>query len=519
MLVIGDMNKEYADILTPDAHKFLYELHCAFQKRIRSQLSARKAQKVEFQAGELPDFIKATEEIRDTEWKVAPIPADMQRRVVEITGPVDRKMVINALNSGADCFMADFEDSNSPTWHNCMQGQINLRDAVNRTISLETPKKTYKLNNKIAKLMVRPRGWHLREKHCICDGEVMSASLFDFGLFFYHNAETMIERGETPAFYLPKIEHYMEARLWADVFKFAEEWFDLPYGSIRATVLIETLPVAFQMNEILWELKDYSAGLNAGRWDYIFSAIKTLGNDSRYIFPNRSEVTMDKHMMMSYAKLLVETCHKRGVHGMGGMSAYIPRKDDAEKNNQALNKVKQDKLAEASLGHDGTWVAHPGLLDIARNAFEVVLNGRDNQIDRQLNHEIKQTNLLRVPQGNITYEELCNNVRVSIQYIASWLEGNGCVPLNYLMEDAATAEISRTQVWQWLHHEVNFSDGDGKVDKETVTIVIDQELRKLEEEQYSSAEKLNQATELFSDLVFAETCEDFLTLPAYELLA
>lgn len=509
------LNKiDHQDILSEEALWFVSELHRQLDNWRKNLLIARRQRKERFQAGYLPDFDASTKDIRDGTWKVADIPEDMQKRVVEITGPVDRKMVINALNSGADCFMADFEDSNSPTWENCINGQINLRDAVNGSISLKTGRKTYQLKDETAKLMVRPRGLHMVEPNLEIDGEPVSASLFDFGLFFYHNIAELFERGETPAFYLPKLESAQEAAWWRDVFTLAEHLLSIPLGTIRATVLIETLPAAFQMDEILYQLRGYSAGLNAGRWDYIFSAIKTLGHNPEYIFPNRSEVIMETHMMKSYAQLLIETCHRRGIHAMGGMSAYIPRKDHEYKNQDALAKVAKDKRNEAILGHDGTWVAHPGLIDIARKEFNELFLSRPNQIERQTDYQIKQKDLLQVPRGNITYEELCNNVRVCLQYMSHWVTGTGCVPINYLMEDLATAEISRTQVAQWLKHEISFSDGDGVVDEALLAIVLDQETTNLKDELYSEPKIIDLVSDRFLWLINNDI--DFMSNFLYE---
>lgn len=517
----GQAMSEVEPILTAGTREFLDRLHKKFELRRQELMLFRQEKHKQFCQGLLPDFLPETTYIRKGEWKVnATVPDDMKRRIVEITGPVDRKMVINALNSGADVFMADFEDSNSPTWSNCINGQHNLKDAVNKVISLETPKKTYKLNDTIAKLMVRPRGWHLNEKHYQVDGQPISASLFDFGVFFFNNAPTLVQQGQTPAFYLPKLEHYLEARLWADVFKYAEEEVlgTSEHCKTRATVLIETLPAAFQMNEIIYELRNYIAGLNAGRWDYIFSAIKVLGANSDFVFPNRSQVTMSTKMMESYAQLIIGTCHRRGVYAIGGMSAYIPRKDNEQKNTEALQKVRDDKLREAYLGHDGTWVAHPGLIPIAREAFDKVLRDRDNQLLVQYGiplEEAMRDDLLEVPEGDCTYEELCNNIRVCLQYMASWMQGIGCVPLNYLMEDLATAEISRIQVWQWAHHTTKI-DGEC-LDWKTVELTVDQECQRLISENYSDVQTLNYVSDALLRMLDAlpENVPQFISTQLY----
>lgn len=482
-------------VLTPKALEFVNQLVEKFEPKRQKILTDRTKRGV-------PWWLPETENIRRTDWVCAKIPDDMKIRTVEITGPVDRKMIINGLNSGADVFMADFEDSTSPTWSNIIDGQENLYDAVRRNISLETAGKTYTLNPKIAKLMVRPRGWHLNEKHY----GPMSASLFDFGLFFFHNAKIMVERGETPAFYLPKLEHYNEAALWAEVFAEAEALLEIPHGTIRATVLIETLPAAFQMNEILWVLGDYAAGLNAGRWDYIFSAIKHFANDRDRVFPNRSQVTMESPSMSVYAKLLIHTCHRRGVHAMGGMSAYIPRKDDEGLNRIAMSRVSQDKAREALMGHDGTWVAHPGLVDLARKEFLQANSYRahDAVIENEREDAIGFA-LLSVPYGEITYAELCNNVRVCLQYMASWMQGKGCVPLNHLMEDMATAEISRAQVWQWCRWGVEI-DGE-RLDWTTICVVIDQEAQKLIDEEYAPTYIIEYVADKFTEMTNARPSE------------
>src|SRR6188768_4061412 len=437
-------------ILTSDAVGFLTELEARFGPRRRELLAARHERAQRLRDGELPDFLPETESIRQGDWRVAPVPDALQDRRVEITGPVDRKMVINALNSGAKMFMADFEDSNSPTWQNCIEGQVNLTDALERTISLDTGEKQYALNDEVATLLVRPRGWHLEERHFEVDGAPISASLFDFGLYFFRNHA----RGGT-WFYLPKLESHLEARLWNDVFVWSQNRLGVPLGTIKATVLIETILAAFEMDEILYQLREHSAGLNAGRWDYIFSVIKKLGHRPEMVLPDRSAVTMAVPFMRSYCELLVKTCHHRGAFAMGGMAAFIPSRRDPEVNEVALTKVREDKDREASQGFDGTWVAHPDLVPVATEIFDRVLGDRPNQIDRQRDDvEIRSADLLDVKAtpGEITEAGLRNNVSVGIQYLAAWLQGAGAVAINNLMEDAATAEISRSQIWQWLHH-------------------------------------------------------------------
>jgi malate synthase len=437
---------------------------------------------------------------------------------VEITGPVDRKMVINALNCGASVFMADFEDANSPTWSNCIEGQINLRDAVEETISFSSPEgKQYRLNPKTATLLVRPRGWHLVEKHVTVDGAPISASLFDFGLYFFHNAKRLLAKGTGPYFYLPKMEHYLEARLWNDVFNFAQDYCGVPRGSIRATVLIETILASFQMDEILFELKDHSSGLNCGRWDYIFSYIKKFREHPAFVVPNRAQVTMDKHFLASYVKLLIETCHRRGIHAMGGMAAQIPIKNDAQANEAALAKVRADKQREVTAGHDGTWVAHPGLVPIAKEIFDAGMK-TPNQIGvKKPDANVGAEDLLKVPEGDITEEGLRVNVDVGLQYMEAWLRGNGCVPIYNLMEDAATAEISRAQVWQWVRHKAKLKDGR-VVDKDVVRKTIAEELTKLQKQlgEGYKASKFELAGKLFERMMTSDEFDEFLTLVAYD---
>ncbi len=521
--IAGPISEAFAEILTPEALEFVAGLAREFDQSRRDLLERRAALQKRLDAGERLDFLPETAEIRNSEWKIAPLPKDLQNRRAEITGPVDRKMVINALNSGAYCYMADFEDSHGPTWGGTIEGQINLRDAVNGTIELTSPQgKYYALKEKTATLIVRPRGWHLIEKHLIVDGRPVSGSLFDFGLFFFHNAKNQLANGSGPYFYLPKMEHHHEARLWNDVFNKAQDDLGVPRGTIKATVLIETLPAAFQMDEILYELREHSAGLNCGRWDYIFSIIKRMKNHPEFIMPDRAQVTMTTHCMRSYSLLAIKTCHRRGAPAIGGMAAQIPIKNDEDANNAALEKVRADKRREATDGHDGTWVAHPGLVHIAVEEFNEAMPS-PNQIDRQRDDvEITADDLLAVPEGEITEDGLRGNIRVGIQYIEAWLRGTGCVPLYHLMEDAATAEISRTQVWQWIRHPKGTLDTGRNIDLEFVQGLIEEELAWIKDEigaaQYDSG-TFPAAAKLFGELVAKDELDEFLTLGAYEQLA
>ncbi len=520
--VRGGLQPEFEQILTPEALRFLAGLQREFNARRCQLLAARVSRQQQLDAGELPDFLSETRHIREGDWHVAPLPKDLQDRRVEITGPVDRKMVINGLNSGARCYMADFEDAHSPTWQGTLEGQINIRDAVNRTIEYINPdnQKQYRLNDEIATLIVRPRGWHLVEKHVLIDSEPMSASLFDFGLTLFHNARQLIERGSGPYFYLPKLEGHLEARLWNDVFVKAQRDLGLPHGSIRATVLIETILAAFQMEEILYELRDHIAGLNCGRWDYIFSFIKRFRSRPEMVLPDRAQITMTTHFMRSYSLLAIKTCHRRGASAIGGMAAQIPIKEDPVANEQAFDKVRADKRREASDGHDGTWVAHPGLVSVAMHEFDQAMN-TPNQIDRQRDDvHVRAEDLLRVPEGTITEEGLRTNIRVGVQYMEAWLSGNGCVPLYHLMEDAATAEISRTQVWQWLHNQQPLEDG------RTITVelfrqIFGEELDRIQQEvgpQRFRNGRFDLAGRLFKEIIESHELEEFLTLKAYEYL-
>lgn len=510
------------DVLTPEAMNFVQRLVSEFKPRRDELLRQRSLRQAEIDGGQMPDFLEATRSIREGDWTVAPIPDDLRDRRVEITGPVDRKMIINALNSGANVYMADFEDSHSPTWQNTVEGQVNLRDAVSGTISYTSPQgKSYMLNAKTATLFVRPRGWHLPEKHVLLYGEPIPASLFDFGIYFFHNARKLLDQGSGPYFYLPKLENHLEARLWNDVFNMAQDELGLPRGTIRATVLLETILAAFEMHEILWELRDHSAGLNCGRWDYIFSIIKKFRNRPEWLMPDRAQVTMTAHCMRAYSLLAIQTCHRRGIHAIGGMAAQIPIKEDPAANEAALAKVRADKDREAGDGHDGTWVAHPGLVGLAKESFDAKMP-QPNQIDR-LRHDVTVTaeDLLTVPKGTITEAGLCQNVDVGIQYMAAWLSGNGCVPIYHLMEDAATAEISRTQLWQWIHHpDARLADGR-PITKEACRTVFDEQMQKLSgqvgQERFESG-RFCEARELIEQISYADDFVDFMTLSGYEHL-
>ena len=516
--VMGPRLPSAEAVLTPEALAFVADLVRTFGARREALLARRREVQARLDAGERFDFLDETADVRAGGWKVAPLPADLLDRRVEITGPVDRKMVINALNSGANVFMADFEDASTPTWANMVEGQFNLADAVRRQIDYVDPTsgKSYKLNDKTAVLFVRPRGWHLLEKHVELGGQPISASLFDFGLFFFHNAKALIEKGTGPYFYLPKMESHLEARLWNDVFVHAQRALGIPAGTIKATVLIETLPAAFEMDEILYELREHSAGLNCGRWDYIFSFIKKLRNDLAYLLPDRSQVTMDKGFLRAYSTLLVQTCHRRGAHAMGGMAAQIPNKADPEANRAAFDKVRADKLREVTAGHDGTWVAHPGLVPVAREIFDAFMKG-PNQIDKQLDDvRIGPSDLMAVPEGTMTEAGLRHNIKVGVQYLEAWLRGLGCVPLYGLMEDAATAEISRAQIWQQLRHQAVI-DGE-KLTRARLLRLVDEEMESLQKtlgERFEQG-RFPEARGLFEKVACAPEFEDFLTVPAYE---
>jgi malate synthase len=521
--VTGDMRPEYAEILTDGALHFVTDLARRFGPRVSELLARRVTRQAEIDAGQLPDFLPETRAVRDSDWRVTVTPADLADRRVEITGPTDRKMIINALNSGARVFMADCEDSLTPTWDNVVGGQINLRDAVTRRIEFLSPDgRVYRLNPSVATLIVRPRGWHLPEKHLQVDGRPVPGAFVDFGLYLFHNHAALKQRGSGPYFYLPKTESHLEARLWADVFRHAEQVLGLTPQSIKATVLIETILAAFEMDEILWELKDYIVGLNCGRWDYIFSFIKKFSRYPEFVLPDRHEVTMTTHFLRSYSRLLIKTCHRRGAYAMGGMAAQIPIKNDPAANEAALAKVRADKEREAGDGHDGTWVAHPGLVPVAMEIFDRLMP-TPNQLHRKLEDvEVRAADLLAVPDGTITETGLRNNVNVSLQYMASWLGGNGCVPIHNLMEDAATAEIARSQVWQWIRHPRGVLDDGRRVTVELFRMILGEELARLRMQHGAAAFAAGQferAASLLDRITTAETFEAFLTLPAYQALA
>jgi len=520
--ITGPITPEFAAILTPEALGFVATLERAFSGRREELLRRRMQRQAEIDAGKMPDFLPETEQVRRGTWTIAPVPRDLQDRRVEITGPAERKMIINALNSGAKVFMADFEDSLSPTWEGAIQGQINLRDAVNLSISYTAPEgKQYALQEKTATLLVRPRGWHLPEKHVFIDGKQVSGGLFDFGLYFFHNIRSLLERGTGPYFYLPKLEHHLEARLWNDVFVLAQEELGIPRATIKATVLIETILATFEMDEILYELREHSAGLNCGRWDYIFSAIKKFRNIPGFILPDRAQVTMTTHFMHSYSLLAIKTCHRRNAHAIGGMAAQIPIKNDAQANEEAMARVRADKKREATDGHDGTWVAHPGLVAVALEEFDRVMIG-PNQIDRKREDvQVTAADLLAVPDGTITEAGLRTNISVSLQYMESWFRGSGCVPINNLMEDAATVEISRSQIWQWIRHPRGILADGRKVTVELFRQMAAEELQKIKAmvgAQAFASRKFGEAAQLLDKIITSEQFVEFLTLPAYGYL-
>jgi len=521
--VLGPQSPESGAILTAQALSFLADLHRTFDSSRLTLLDRRHKRQADFSRGQRPDFLKETLAVREAEWKIAPIPAELADRRVEITGPVDRKMVINALNSGAKVFMADFEDSLTPTWENVITGQINLRDAIRRQIDFVSPEgKHYHLTDKPALIFARPRGWHLPEKHLEVDGDPMSASLFDFGLYFFHNARELLARGSAPYFYLPKMESHLEARLWNDVFLLAQDYLNLPRGTTKATVLIETLPAAFEMDEILYELREHSAGLNCGRWDYLFSCIKTFRDDPAFVLADRGLVTMTAPFMHAYSLLAIKTCHRRGAHAMGGMAPQIPIKNDPTANEAALARVRADKEREARDGHDGTWVAHPGLIEVAREVFDRLMP-KPNQIDRQRDDvQASADDLLAfAPESPITEAGLRLNIEVAIAYLGSWLVGTGCVPIHHLMEDAATAEISRSQVWQWVRSPKGTLEDGRRVTLKMVRAMIPEELERVRGwlgETGFAAGRYAEAARLFESLVAAKDLPDFLTLGAYEQL-
>ena len=522
--ILGEISAQGATILTPEAVAFVAQLVREFAGRREELLQKRIERQAKIDAGKMPDFLTETEFIRKGDWTVAAVPADLQDRRVEITGPVDRKMIINALNSGAKVFMADFEDANSPTWANNIEGQVNLRDAINRQIDYTSPEgKKYALNENVATLLIRPRGWHLEEKHVTVDGKPVSGGLFDFGLYFYHNARPLLEKGSGPYFYLPKLESHLEARLWNEVFVIAQNNLGVPQGSIKATVLIETILATYEMDEILYELREHSAGLNCGRWDYIFSTIKKFRNLPDFILPDRAQVTMTTHFMRSYSQLLIKTCHRRNIHAMGGMAAQIPIKNDPQANDEAFAKVRADKQREVNDGHDGTWVAHPGLVPVALEVFNEVMQ-TPNQIDRKREDvSVTAADLVTFPkaEGNISEAGLRTNISVGIQYIESWLRGSGAVPIFNLMEDAATAEISRSQIWQWIRHpEGKLNDGR-KVTVELFRDLMGEEMSKIRGmvgEQQFGAGRYELAGKLLDKITTDDNFVEFLTLPGYEYL-
>ncbi len=517
------LTPEFSRIVTPEALGFVAGLQREFGARRTALLARRQQRQREFDAGQLPDFLAETAAVRAADWQVAPVPDELQDRRVEITGPVERKMIINALNSGASVFLADFEDSLTPVWENLIQGQINLCDAVRRTISHTSPDgKRYQLHDRSAVLMVRPRGWHLPEKHLRVDGQPMSASLFDFGLYFFHNARELLTRGSRPYFYLPKLESHLEARLWNDVFNHAQDALGMARGTIRATSLIETLPAAFEMDEILYELREHSAGLNCGRWDYLFSCIKKLRRHPEFMLADRVRIGMASPFMRAYALLAIRTCHRRGTFAIGGMAAQIPIKHDAAANDAAMAKVRADKQREVGDGHDGTWVAHPGLVALAKEVFDRHMT-TPNQIARRRDDvQTSAADLLAFgPAGPITEAGLRTNIEVAIEYLGAWLAGNGCVPIHNLMEDAATAEISRAQVWHWLRSARGVLDDGRKVTLGLVRALIPQELERVRQNVGAAAfaaGRYEEAAQLFAGLTTDDDFAEFLTLPAYERL-
>jgi malate synthase len=511
-----------ADVLSPAALAFVARLQRDFGPTRESLLRRRAERQAELDAGVLPDFLPETRAVREGDWTVPAAPEDFQKRWVEITGPAERKMVINALNCGANVFMADFEDAHTPTWRNMVEGQVNLIDAVNRTIEFASPEgKTYRLQDETATLMVRPRGWHLPEKHVWVDGQPVSGSLFDFGLYFFHNARRLLERGSGPYFYLPKLESHREARLWNDVFVAAQDALGLPRGTIRATVLVETILAVFEMEEILYELREHSAGLNAGRWDYMFSLIKKFWSRRDFVLPDRAQVTMTVPFLRAYTELLVRTCHRRGAHAIGGMAAFIPSRRDPKVNEVALARVRDDKLRESSDGFDGTWIAHPDLVATAVEPFARTLGARPHQIARRRDEVSVTANELldvRVPGGQVSEAGLRSNVSVGIQYLASWLRGTGAAAIANLMEDAATAEISRSQVWQWVHHGVGLAEGRA-VTRDLVRKLVAEELDRLRAAVGASTfeqGRFREAAEVFDQVALSERFVEFLTLPAYD---
>ncbi len=522
--VKGGVPEAYQSVLTDEALLFLADLERRFGPTRKTLLEDRKLAQLRYDDGELPNFPPETEHVRNAVWEVAPTPPALQDRRVEITGPVDRKMMINALNSGAKMFMADFEDASSPTFENMMSGQVNMQDYANGGLNLQTEKKSYTLNESTATMLVRPRGWHLEEAWITVDGKPMSASLVDFGLHFFHNGKQLAEDGRGPFYYLPKLETYQEARLWNDVFNFAQAARGVPNGTIKATVLIETLPAAFQMNEILFELKNHITGLNCGRWDYIFSYIKTLKNHKQFLLPDRAQVGMDRAFLKAYSLLLIQTCHRRRAHAMGGMAAQIPVKNNPEANEAAFEKVRADKKREASQGHDGTWVAHPDLVPVAMEVFDAEMPRANQILAQRQSPKITAEDLLSPHTGSVTEAGIRTNISVGIQYTAAWLAGRGAVPIHNLMEDAATAEISRTQIWQWIRHGADVEMADGATETMTSALyrrVFDEEVASLKEQLGSEAfisGRFPEAAKVFTEAATSADLPTFLTLPAYEIL-
>jgi malate synthase len=518
----GPVEDRFGEVLTPEALAFVAHLQRELGPTRAALLARRAERQAELDAGGRLDFLPETLGVREADWTVAPAPKDLERRWVEITGPAERKMIINALNCGADVFMADFEDANTPAWRNMVQGQVNLVDAVRGTIAFTSPDgRAYRLNERVATLLVRPRGWHLLERHVHVDGAPVAGGLFDFGLYVFHNARWLLERGSGPYFYLPKLESHREARLWRDAFVLAEDRLGLPRGSIRGTVLVETIPAAFEMDEILWELREHAGGLNAGRWDYMFSLIKKFRSSPAFVLPDRAQVTMTVPFMRAYTELLVRTCHRRGAHAIGGMAAFIPSRRDAQVNEVALARVREDKVRESQDGFDGTWIAHPDLVTVAREPFARLLGERSHQVARQRPEVVADARALldvRVPGGTVTEAGLRNNVSVAIQYLAAWLGGTGAVAIFNLMEDAATAEISRSQVWQWVRHGVRLAEGP-PVTRELVRRLEAEELEKIRAAVGPAAfarGHYGPATELFEEVALGEAFAEFLTLPASE---
>jgi malate synthase len=513
---------EFAEVLTPEAVSFVARLSREFSGRVDDLLAKRAERQERINAGEMPDFLPETREIREGDWKIAPIPDDLRDRRVELTGPPDRKMTINALNSGASCWMADFEDANCPTWRNMLESQLNMKEAIERTISFDDPKtgKHYELNDEVAVILARPRGWHLFEKHMLVDGKRVPGGIFDFGLYFFHNARRLLDNGSGPYFYLPKMESHLEARLWNDIFNEAQDELGIPRGTIKATCLIETILATFEMHEILYELREHSAGLNCGRWDYIFSYIKKF-REHDMLLPDRNSVTMTVPFMRAYSLLTIKACHQRGAHAMGGMAAQIPRSDDPEWTEFANNKVREDKEREAKDGHDGTWVAHPGMVGLAMEAFNEYMPS-SNQIDKIPDVNPSAADLLEKPEGQITMDGFRNNISVGVQYLGAWLAGRGAVPVFNLMEDAATAEISRAQVWQWIHHPQGILEDGTEVTAELFRRTLQEELERIRNdivgpERYERDE-FGKAAELFDQISTQDEFVEFLTLPGYEYL-